>query len=270
MRTSRPVRSCAAIIGLGLMIGCGAALAEAGDGAAARAETLIEVNDLLSGYRIEVRAVDGRLRLEGGVSDALERRLAGELAALTAPGAEIDNALMLSVAMADGPGELHVQERDLTAVARLRQRLAWQASHIGLDVEVSVEGGTVRLNGRVGTSATKDRLAAVAASTRGIEEVFSYIAVDPSRVAIERERQREAADEDRDDGWIASRLRALLAADSAVTPDGIEVGCREGVVSLRGTVGSAAERRIVETIAADVPGVREVDSRLIIEAPAHA
>lgn len=268
MPRSRP--AAIAAVAVSLLIGAGGPMADAADCAAARAETLIGVNELLSGYRIEARLVEGRLRLEGAVSNALEHRLAGELAALTVPGVEIDNALAMSAAMSDEPGEQYVKDRDLTAATRLRQRLAWQVSNTGLDVEVAVDDGVARLRGQVGTTATKDRLSAVAKSTKGIEQVFSYITVDPSRVGTERERQREAAEMEREDSWIATRLRALLAADSAVTSGEIEVRVRGGVVLLRGSVASAAERRIVETIAGDVPGVQEVDSRLIIDAPAHA
>ncbi len=268
MPRSRP--AAIAAVAVSLLIGAGGPMADAADCAAARAETLIAVNELLSGYRIEARLVEGRLRLEGAVSNALEHRLAGELAALTVPGVEIDNALAMSAARPDEPGEQYVKDRDLTAATRLRQRLAWQVSNTGLDVEVAVDDGVARLRGQVGTTATKDRLSAVAKSTKGIEQVFSYITVDPSRVGTERERQREAAEMEREDSWIATRLRALLAADSAVTSGEIEVRVRGGVVLLRGSVASAAERRIVETIAGDVPGVQEVDSRLIIDAPAHA
>ena len=70
---------------------------------------------------------------------------------------------------------------------------------------------------------------------------------------------------EREDDWISSRLQALLQADTTVNDRAIEIKVREGEVTLSGSVTSSAERSVAETIAGDMPGVRKVDSRLIIE-----
>jgi osmotically-inducible protein OsmY len=45
----------------------------------------------------------------------------------------------------------------------------------------------------------------------------------------------------------------------------IEITVKDAVVTLSGSVTSSAERRVAEKIAADLSGVEEVDSRLVIE-----
>ncbi len=250
-----------------VLLGPLAAGAAAGADAHAHAQILIDLNPLLSGHAVQVQAVSGGLRLEGAVADEHERRLAAALTALVADGAEIDNALTLDADLPVAPDDLFTRNQDETTAARLRQRLAWQTDTAGLDIEVEVNRGEVRLNGEVGTTAAKDRIAALAATTEGVDEVFNYIGVDPGRIADIRETQAAQADVSRPDAWIASRLRRLLAFDTTVNARSIKVEARDGTAILSGAVTSSAERMVAEDLAAQVPGVGAVDSRLIIEHP---
>lgn len=267
---SRRLRRCAALApalapALAVLVH-GAAVAAA-PAAEARAQTLIDLNPILSGYEIQVRASDAGLRLEGTVADAAEQALAAALTALVADGAEIDNALGLDADLPDAPGPLFVADEDATIATRLQQTLRWQKDTAGLGIEVEVNRGEVRLNGEVGTTATKDRVAALAATTEGVDAVFNYISVDPADIPAIREQQARLADVERADAWIASRLRRLLQFDTTVNAHSIEVEARDGTAILSGAVTSSAERSVAEGLAANLPGVREVDSRLVIERP---
>lgn len=243
--------------------------------AVARAELLIAVNPLLQGYPIEVEAQDGRLRLLGTVSNAVEREHAEALAALAAgltspPGTEtatIVNDLSADAEATAAAAGLYAQVQDLDAQARLAQRLRWQVSNAGLDVSIEVENAAARLHGQVGASGIRDRLVRLAETTVGIERVFDYLVIDPGRRATERDAQAARAAERHDDDWIAARLRQLLRFDSTVNDRTIEIAVRNGQVRLRGTVTALVERQVVEEIAGDCPGVREVDSLLTFEHP---
>ncbi|MCG6940937.1 MAG: BON domain-containing protein [Thiohalocapsa sp.] len=244
-----------------------AGMARAGSDAGVRAQTLIDVNPLLSGYEIRVTRADGRLRLEGAVADESDRGLAAALVALAADGAEVDNALRLDAPLPDAPGHLFTGEEDLTTAARLRQILSWQKDAAGLDVEVNVDGGAAHLSGNVGTTSERDRIAALAATTEGVDQVFNYISVDPELIAAIRDRQAAIAKARHSDAWIANRLRRLLQFNTTVNAHSIEVEARDGTLVLSGTVTSSAERSVAEALAEQVPGVTEVDSQLIIERP---
>lgn len=235
-------------------------------GTAAKAQLLIDINPLLGGYAITVRPSDAGLRLDGAVANEIEANLALQLARLiSGDDAEVESALGLDAPMPEVNSGLIAKVQEQTTKARLLQRLRWQVSNLPLDVQIEVERGVVRLNGQVGTSATKDRIAAMAESTEGVNEVFNYISVDPGLIADEREQQGRAEQLERGDDWISSRLRALLQSDTTVSDRAIEIKVSESVVTLSGSVTSAAERSVAETIASEIPGVREVDSRLIIE-----
>lgn len=234
---------------------------------AAKAQVLIEINPLLGGYAIEVQPSAAGLRLEGAVANAIEVALALQLAELIAEqeGVGAESALRLDAQMPEAESGLITAVRDRTTAARLRQRLRWQVTNIPLEVDVEVDRGVVRLRGQVGTSATKDRLAAMAQNTEGVDEVFNYLSIDPALITAEREQQGRAEQVERDDAWIKSRLRALLQSDTTVNDRAIEITVKDAVVTLSGSATSSAERRVAEKIAADLSGVEEVDSRLVIE-----
>jgi osmotically-inducible protein OsmY len=243
-------------------------IAPAADSSAAiRAQTLIETNSLLSGYSISVLDEAAGLRLEGAVADPSERALAADLAALIDGSGEIDNAIRVDADLPSTMGRLYTADKDLTTLARLRQTLSWQKDTAGLGIAVEVNRGEVRLNGDVGTTTTKDRIAALAKTTEGVDEVFNYISVDPARIPAIREQQRAAAEAEHSDDWIAARLRRLLRFDTTVNSHSIDLEVREGRVILSGSVTSSAERKVAESLAEGVPGVRGIESRLIIDRP---
>jgi len=249
------------------LFGALAGIAQAQPDAEIRAQTLIDMSPLLSGYDIRVRALDGRLRLEGQVADEAERRLAVALVERVADAAELDDALRLDAALPDAPGELLVDTEDLVTAARLRQTLSWQKDTAALDIGIEVNRGAVRLNGEVGTTSAKDRIATLVGTTEGVDEVFNYISVDPGSIPQIRERQAELADVERADAWIGSRLRRLFQFDTTVNAHSIEVEVRDASVMLSGAVASSAERKVAEDLASAMLGVRDIDSRLIIERP---
>ncbi|RKT47642.1 BON domain-containing protein [Thiocapsa rosea] len=241
--------------------------ADADAAIAAKVETIIALNQHLGRYAIEVQSQDGRLRIEGSVPGVIERALAEDLANLVANGVPVDNALELDAAFAASPGPLTSQVKDLDVATKIRQRLGWQTSTSGLEVAVEVEGGIARLQGRVGSPGASDRVATLVGTTEGIVEVFNYINVNPDILTEERERQAAAGDVERSDTWIADRVNTVLGYDTTVNARSIEVIANDGVVLLRGTVTSLAERQVAEALAGDILGVREVESLLSFERP---
>jgi osmotically-inducible protein OsmY len=64
----------------------------------------------------------------------------------------------------------------------------------------------------------------------------------------------------RDDAAITGDVRARLAADQQTKPFAITVDTTAGVVRVSGDVAKDADRKRVERIASDVPGVSAVDN----------
>ncbi len=240
--------------------------AEAPNVRAAQAQVLMRINPLLDGYDIRLVPFLDKWRLEGQVSNAIESDLARELAELMASAdTEIVMALEQDAPMPTESGQLIGALRDRTTAARLRERLRWQTRNRALDVNAEVEKGVVRLRGQVGSAATKDRLAAMAASTLGVDEVFNYISVDPALIPKEREAEASAKAEKKDAAWVAARLHRLLASETRVNARTINASVENGRVVLSGSVSSVVERNVAESLAEYIPGVQKVDSHLVIE-----
>ena len=60
------------------------------------------------------------------------------------------------------------------------------------------------------------------------------------------------------DGWITTKVKSELASTKGIKSTDITVETTEGVVSLSGTVASAAQKTRVEKIAKKVKGVKSV------------
>jgi hyperosmotically inducible protein len=69
------------------------------------------------------------------------------------------------------------------------------------------------------------------------------------------------------DGWITSKTKIALFADDRVSGTAIHVDTKDGVVSLRGKVPSADEKKAAEEIAKGVDGVTSVKNNLEVVAP---
>lgn len=110
-------------------------------------------------------------------------------------------------------------------------------------LRVTVDDGVISLTGTVDTLRSRDRAIAVAESVRGVRSV-----VDRLRV-VARERP--------DDRLALDVVRAL-ARDPTTDAYKVKVAVDGGVVTLRGTVGSWAERDLTAWVAKGVAGVREV------------
>ena len=66
------------------------------------------------------------------------------------------------------------------------------------------------------------------------------------------------------DKELAARVKKALEADSRIRAQGVDVTASNGVVRLWGTVASPAEQKLARDIAASVPGVTSVESKLAL------
>jgi Mg2+/Co2+ transporter CorC/osmotically-inducible protein OsmY len=109
-------------------------------------------------------------------------------------------------------------------------------------IQVEVDGGVVRLLGRVRTTELKRAAEELAAQTRGV------LAVENKLIA---------------DNELAARIEQELRA-SGVHTDDIEVAVLLGQVRLRGQAATPAERDIADRIARAVAGVESVKNDLAV------
>jgi osmotically-inducible protein OsmY len=135
------------------------------------------------------------------------------------------------------------------------------------DVKVKVDKGVVTLSGDVATAAQKaeaGRLAKVAGATR----VQNDITVDPDEDKTVGERIKSGltkTGEKITDAWITTKVKWFFIGEDALKGSDINVDTKDHVVTLKGTVKTAAGRARAMELAKNTDGVTKVVDQLMIK-----
>ncbi len=193
-------------------------------------DTVIPENNL------DVDVEDGTATLGGTVSNLLAKERAARIAETVRGVVSVLNTVLVR------PRE----PVDDTAISEnVRIALIADPAVEKSDLDVQVSGGKVSLSGTVSSWQEKQLALKVAKAVKGVREVASEIDVD--------------YDVDRTDAEIDAEVRRALNWNALVDDGLIVVQVDDAVVSLKGTVGSAAEKTEAITTAW-VAGVEEVDA----------
>jgi hyperosmotically inducible periplasmic protein len=176
---------------------------------------------------------------------------------------------------------------DSTIKTRVETRLKNDATLKGDNIVVSVDKGVVTLSGTVHSGAEKDRAKRLA-KVSGVTDVDSKLEVEskgPSTVDKAEAKTKEAAKETKDatvkgaektkdavattgevinDAWITSKISADFVNEDTLKGSDINVDTKDHVVTLKGTVASAAGKARAEEIAKTTKGVKRVVDTLTI------
>jgi hyperosmotically inducible periplasmic protein len=187
---------------------------------------------------------------------------------------------------------------DSTIKTRVETRLKNDATLKGDNIVVSVDKGVVTLSGTVHSDAEKDR-AKQLAKVSGVTDVDSKLEVEskgPSTVDKAEAKTKEAAKETKDatvkgaektkdaavkagektkdaaattgevinDAWITSKISADFVNEDTLKGSDINVDTKDHVVTLKGTVPTAAGKARAAEIAKTTKGVKHVVNTLTI------
>lgn len=180
---------------------------------------LLLQNEDVPGNSINVDVYDGRVTLDGRVSDILAKERAGRIAESIIGVTALENRISV-----DPPAR-----RDRTISSDVLQALELDPATDSWEIGVETEDGIVTLTGEVNSLAEMDLAETVAKSVSGVREVRNRIAVD-----YETARPDEEIGQD-----IEQRLAYDVRVDGAL----IDVDVDDGSASLSGTVDSWFERR---------------------------
>lgn len=138
---------------------------------------------------------------------------------------------------------------------KVMAKLASVDAGAALFTSASASGGTVTLHGKARTPEIAARFVAAAKSVDGVTAVTNELRIDPHTPRIGR---------DAHDFGVTAAVRANLVGQAGV--NGVNVGVRaaNGVVTLSGTVKSAALRTTLVDAARGTQGVRSVVDRLTV------
>jgi len=187
---------------------------------------------------------------------------------------------------------------DSAIKTRVETRLKNDATLKGDLIVVSVDKGVVTLTGTVHSDAQKDR-AKQLAKVSGVTDVDSKLEVEskgPSTIDKAEDKTKEAAKATKDatvkagektkdatvkagektkdavattgevinDAWITSKVSADFVNEDTLKDSDINVDTKDHVVTLKGTVVSAAGKARAEEIAKKTSGVKRVVNTLTI------
>lgn len=234
--------------------------------AAARQEgsiwTAFALNRHLNPFKLDIEVEAGEATLTGKVENAVQKDLA-EQVALSIEGIDaVDNRIEVAGEAASGnPPGLVQRLEDASLAATVKSKLLWNSNTRGLDIQVKSETGAITLSGRAQTPAAKELAGQLAANTDGVREVFNHLSISTAdSTSSEVQTAVEEAREDISDSWITSKVKASFLYSRNLDALNISVNTDDGLVSLRGSVLSSAEKRLAVEIARNIRGVRGVDA----------
>ena len=220
---------------------------------------------LLAEEGIAMEVSNGMVTLRGSVGIPLQRELAEEAVAAL-PGVKgIDNQILVKPAAPEAA--------DALLALKVKTILGLHRSGRTHAARLEVMGGAVVLKGEVEDEAQRVLAAESAADVEGVSEVRNELTVSPARAAdaaaakANNGRGPGAAEAvgEVDDPSVAAQVRMALRAHRSTGSLKPGVEAKEGVVTLTGHVGSAAERDHVSRLCGDIHGVRKVENKMTPE-----
>jgi osmotically-inducible protein OsmY len=122
------------------------------------------------------------------------------------------------------------------------------------DVIIAAEDGIVTLSGTVGNLRSKDRAIQIAEHIRGVMSVVDLLKMKPAP---------------RTDAEIRKDVKTALLVDSATEAYEVILSVAKGLVTLKGTVNSWAEKTNAEWVTKGVRGVTDVRNDLQVKVAAN-
>ncbi len=133
-------------------------------------------------------------------------------------------------------------------------------------IDTEVENGVVTLSGRVESDIDRDLAAEIARGLDGVLEVNNLLEVggevEPANVRNESVEERRSFGQWVNDATTSAALKAALIRNENIRARDIDVETRDDVVTLRGEVGSEAEKDLIEQLARNHRDVRDVRNEL--------
>jgi osmotically-inducible protein OsmY len=135
------------------------------------------------------------------------------------------------------------------------------------DVKVAVDDkGVATLTGDVATAAQKAQ-AATLAKVEGVTRVVNNITIDPDEDKNLADRAKNGlnkAGEKISDAWITTKVQWFFVGEDLLKDSDIDADTANGVVTLKGTVKTAAGKARAVALAKGVDGVKNVVDQLKI------
>ena len=237
-----------------------------------RVETYVRArfqsDDTIRAYDVDVSADNGRVTLRGAVPTEEARQQVVQAARGVSGVQTVDDQLSVSNAQPGVPPAAGTMARAadsrepgwITTKIRAQYWVNPEIRPWNIDVTTS-SNGVVTLRGTVEETADRDEAVRIARTTEGVSDVQDRLTVGAKRDDTSTPVTDAATEPD---AWVTAKIQAQYFVDADVKGRDIDVDTRDGVVTLRGTIDSDAQRRQALMIARNTDGVRSVNDELTI------
>ncbi len=214
-----------------------------------RAKTILVKQKMLDASDIALEIKGGRVTLSGSVGTPDERELARDLMTEVSGVVAVDNRLAVTF----------VGTRTDSQIAnQIRYTVSRDPLYLGLDLGITVNDGTVAINGEVGSLGEVDRLARRS-------YVTGVMQVSTKRLSVNTDLAMDAVgDKNYTDEQALVALQTVFAADPRIAGSAIQPEVAQGVVTLRGQAADLAASDAAESGARGIPGVLQIANELSI------
>jgi osmotically-inducible protein OsmY len=207
------------------------------------------VDQLYWDYRVyasdvQVAVSDGKVALTGSVPTYTAR------SAATGDAWEIDGVKLVTnlLAVLFPPTFPVPTDKEIEDSAKVT--LAWNPDVYSVDIDVSVTGGVVKLEGTVDAYWKRWKAVNLIADLRGVTDIENHLAVVPSESRIDKD--------------IAGDIEAALERNLYIDAEKVTVKVEYGKVRLSGTVPTYYARARAYGAAVNTPGVIDVDNGIVV------
>ena len=244
------------------------------------------VNPEIKPWNIDVTTTsDGVVTLRGEVDAADDRTEAVRIARATEGVTRVEDRLRIkgetaaaTTGTAERGEERVIESPDAWVTSKIQAKYFTDPDVKGLDIDVTTRDGVVTLAGTVEGQAERRQAVAIARNTDGVREVQDQLQLrggaeaDSAAGTAGREAAAEGREAGReaatavDDTWITTKIQAKYFLDPEVKGHEVNVDTQNGVVTLKGSVASEAQKQAAEAIARETQGVTRVDNQLTVAA----
>ncbi|MDF2180367.1 BON domain-containing protein [Aliiglaciecola sp. CAU 1673] len=230
--------------------------------------TTYQINPYLRDSSIDVKVTQGKVILQGTVTEEVDKELAAAIASGVSGVSSVDNQIVVdeSYQQKTSPGDRSYAEmvEDVSISAAIKSKLLWSKFSNGVATEVDTYQGKVSLKGEVHDQSSKDALASLAKNTDGVVSVDNQLTI-ASEPKAEKVSMKEEKDQSMfNDGWITTKVKATYMYSSNVDSSDISVNTLDGIVSLEGLVKSGSERSLAIELAKNIRGVKDVSASKLV------
>lgn len=224
-------------------------------------------DDSVDGLDVNVDTLDGHVTLHGKVASGVEKAKAETITRQVQGVTNVRNLLAVAPAAEGEAAAAEVSDEALAA--NVKTVLERDEALAGSDIQVkSVNGGNVVLSGEAKSLTAHHRAIADARAVSGVRQVASEIRSPDELGDQEIWQSGEGAETApgmraaASDAWITTKVKLRLMAEPGLSPLGVNVDTRGGVVTLFGSVSTQDLKSRAASQAQAVEGVERVENEL--------